>query len=130
MSCSCPDYAGVCKHVAATMYGVGARLDTGPELLFTLRAVDHLELISQAVAAENLDATIGSNQDSALADSDLSALFEIDLDVSIATQDTAPATRRSKPKASPKRRGQRATRSVVATAGNNKKSARTKRLAK
>ncbi len=40
MSCSCPDWAGMCKHVAATLYGVGARLDADPDLLFTLRGVD------------------------------------------------------------------------------------------
>src|SRR6516165_9376112 len=34
MSCSCPDWAGMCKHVAATLYGVGARLDSAPDLLF------------------------------------------------------------------------------------------------
>jgi uncharacterized Zn finger protein len=48
MSCSCPDWADMCKHVAATLYGVGNRLDREPELLFKLRAVDHLELIAQA----------------------------------------------------------------------------------
>jgi uncharacterized Zn finger protein len=48
MSCSCPDWAGMCKHVAATLYGVGSRLDCEPELLFKLRDVDHLELIAQA----------------------------------------------------------------------------------
>jgi uncharacterized Zn finger protein len=48
MSCSCPDWAGMCKHVAATLYGVGNRLDFQPELLFTLRQVNQLELIAQA----------------------------------------------------------------------------------
>jgi uncharacterized Zn finger protein len=48
MSCSCPDYAGMCKHIAATLYGVGHRLDHQPELLFKLRQVDHLDLITQA----------------------------------------------------------------------------------
>src|SRR6516164_10246819 len=48
MKCSCPDWAGMCKHVAAVMYGVGARLDDKPELLFVLRKVDHLELIAGA----------------------------------------------------------------------------------
>src|SRR5688572_11664241 len=43
MRCSCPDWAGLCKHVAATLYGVGARLDAAPELLFALRGVDHME---------------------------------------------------------------------------------------
>jgi uncharacterized Zn finger protein len=50
MSCSCPDWAGMCKHVAATLYGIGNRLDQQPELLFKLRQVDHLELISQAAS--------------------------------------------------------------------------------
>ena len=49
MKCSCPDWAGMCKHVAAVMYGIGARLDDQPELLFLLRKVDHLELIAGAV---------------------------------------------------------------------------------
>ncbi len=49
MSCSCPDYAVMCKHVAATLYGVGARLDSRPELLFVLRGVDHNRLIDEAV---------------------------------------------------------------------------------
>jgi uncharacterized Zn finger protein len=47
MSCSCPDWAGMCKHVAATLYGVGNRLDREPQLLFKLRQVDHLDLIAQ-----------------------------------------------------------------------------------
>lgn len=48
MECSCPDWATMCKHVAAVMYGVGTRLDQQPELLFRLRNVDHAELIAQA----------------------------------------------------------------------------------
>jgi uncharacterized Zn finger protein len=48
LDCSCPDWADLCKHVAAALYGVGARLDEKPELLFVLRQVDHLELIQQA----------------------------------------------------------------------------------
>ena len=52
LSCSCPDWATMCKHVAAVLYGVGARLDTKPELLFVLRGVDHQELISQDAAKE------------------------------------------------------------------------------
>ena len=39
-SCSCPDGASMCKHVAAALYGAGARLDAEPDLLFRLRAVD------------------------------------------------------------------------------------------
>jgi uncharacterized Zn finger protein len=46
-SCSCPDSAAMCKHVAATLYGIGARLDAEPELLFGLRKVDAKELIAR-----------------------------------------------------------------------------------
>jgi uncharacterized Zn finger protein len=48
LACSCPDWAGMCKHVAAVLYGVGARLDQQPELLFRLRGVDEKELIAAA----------------------------------------------------------------------------------
>lgn len=46
--CSCPDWAVMCKHVAAVLYGVGARLDESPELLFTLRKVDAAGLVARA----------------------------------------------------------------------------------
>jgi uncharacterized Zn finger protein len=50
--CTCPDWAVMCKHVAAVLYGVGARLDDSPELIFELRGVDHEELIGgEAIAA-------------------------------------------------------------------------------
>jgi hypothetical protein len=46
VSCSCPDWAEMCKHVAAVLYGIGARLDQQPELLFRLHGVDERELIA------------------------------------------------------------------------------------
>src|SRR6516164_8043296 len=49
LSCSCPDWADMGKRVAAVLYGIGARLDQRPDLLFVLRKVDHLELIAGAV---------------------------------------------------------------------------------
>ena len=74
----CPDAADVCKHVAASLYGVGTRLDARPELLFELRGVDPQDLIQQA--AEGL-ATAGDGAPTALAPDtdDLGALFGIDL---------------------------------------------------
>src|SRR5438046_10390315 len=48
LDCSCPDWADMCKHVAATLYGVGARLDEAPRLLFVLRGVDESELLADA----------------------------------------------------------------------------------
>src|SRR5713226_6859683 len=47
-TCSCPDWASMCKHVAAVLYGIGARLDENPDLLFALRNVNHQELIAKA----------------------------------------------------------------------------------
>ena len=49
-TCSCPDWAAMCKHVAAVFYGVGARLDEQPELMFTLRGVDAKDLVARAGA--------------------------------------------------------------------------------
>jgi uncharacterized Zn finger protein len=80
MTCSCPDWATMCKHVAAVMYGIGAHLDQTPELLFTLRKVDHLELIESVGDGGAIAA--GSSNDSSrktLAAEDLSDVFGIDL---------------------------------------------------
>jgi uncharacterized Zn finger protein len=96
MDCSCPDYADVCKHLAAVVYGVGVRLDVSPELLFTLRNVDHSELITQAVAAENLEQSLtGSGNE--LAGSDLSEMFGIDL-VTNAVEPVVEAKKTTKPR--------------------------------
>jgi uncharacterized Zn finger protein len=74
--CSCPDYAGMCKHVAAVMYGVGNRLDSSPELLFALRAVDHLALIEQEFSAPTKGTGTGGPL---LAAADLGAIFDIEM---------------------------------------------------
>jgi uncharacterized Zn finger protein len=85
LKCSCPDWAAMCKHVAAVLYGVGARLDESPELLFTLRSVNHEELITQAARAGDLTAkTAGTGPE--LAESEIGAVFGIELD----TQSEAP----------------------------------------
>jgi uncharacterized Zn finger protein len=101
MDCSCPDWAGMCKHVAAVLYGVGARLDIAPELLFTLRHVDHLELITQAASAGNLDRSLAAGTDSSLAATDLGAMFGIELDHSAPArkkQSAPPRKKQSRPK--------------------------------
>lgn len=82
MSCSCPDYSSCCKHLAAVMYGVGARLDNQPELLFLLRGVDHQELVTQAIAAGNLDRELSSGS-GGLDSQDLGAIFGIELENSV-----------------------------------------------
>jgi uncharacterized Zn finger protein len=76
MRCSCPDYAGMCKHVAAVMYGVGNRLDTSPDLLFVLRGVDHGELIEQAIPASPVKSKSAAPT---IATDDLGAIFDIEL---------------------------------------------------
>ena len=75
MSCSCPDWATMCKHVAAVLYGVGARLDTQPELLFTLRNLEHGELIA---AAADLGAAPAKSRRKRIAEADLSGVFGIE----------------------------------------------------
>lgn len=76
MRCSCPDYARMCKHIAAVLYGVGARLDEQPELLFLLRHVDQAELIAGAAELEVADRGSGRKT---LAAEDLSDVFGIDI---------------------------------------------------
>ena len=51
LSCSCPDWADMCKHVAAVLYGIGTRLDHQPDLIFRLHNVDEKELIAGAGTA-------------------------------------------------------------------------------
>ncbi|MBA4192208.1 MAG: hypothetical protein C0467_29920 [Planctomycetaceae bacterium] len=103
MRCSCPDYAGMCKHVAATMYGVGNRLDSSPELLFKLRAVDHLELIEQTIPAAPTEGK-GKGSAPTIATSELGAIFGIELgDTPIAKAEpkklTKPAAKKAITKA-------------------------------
>jgi uncharacterized Zn finger protein len=83
LACSCPDFAEVCKHVAATLYGVGIRLDTRPELFFVLRQVEQAELISSATAGAVSRPRPAAGK--RIAADRLSAVFGIDL------QDAAPA---------------------------------------
>ncbi len=80
LDCSCPDWATMCKHVAAVLYGVGARLDSDPELLFTLRQVDPSDLITEAVRVpvETEKAPSGGRM---LEDDSLEELFGIEMAV-------------------------------------------------
>ena len=78
MRCSCPDYARCCKHVAAVLYGVGARLDRDPALLFTLRGADMNEFVTAA------GAVVGTKRSAKAIDDDLAATFGIELDEPVA----------------------------------------------
>ena len=98
MKCSCPDWSDCCKHLAAVMYGIGARLDKQPELLFLLRDVDHQELVTQAVAEGNLDKELTGSSDSTLAGQDLGAIFGIELDAPAEQPSSKPTARSTKAK--------------------------------
>ncbi len=107
LSCSCPDWAEVCKHVAAALYGVGARLDERPELLFVLRGVDEKDLIAGA----GTDLTLGRGaapKGKVLADDDMAALFGLDMletaaetSAELARTETRPVARSRRSRAAP-----------------------------
>jgi uncharacterized Zn finger protein len=114
--CSCPDSAAMCKHVAATLYGIGARLDAEPELLFVLRKVDAKELIARAgesgAPVQKLPAA-----DRILDSSKLAAVFGIDW---------AGAEPKPSHKPSPKKRKSPAPRITKPATGAGKRPAREK----
>lgn len=73
-SCSCPDWADMCKHIAAVLYGIGNRLDSRPELLFLLRGVNPSELVNTQL---NLDAETADGQ---LDEQELADIFGLDFE--------------------------------------------------
>ena len=89
-TCSCPDYATMCKHVAAAMYGVGARFDRAPELLFTLRRVSVDDLVTAALSELPAQRPRTAR---VLAAGGLAAMFGIELADSAAPPEPKPATR-------------------------------------
>jgi uncharacterized Zn finger protein len=133
LSCSCPDWADMCKHVAAVMYGIGARLDEKPALLFTLRAVDENELIAKA--SKNAPFA-GATPTTArvIVDDDISALFGIDMgDERTAAdmkQDTSRPSVRKEERAEVKKSARSGTKKTPATseAAGNLKSTPVKKI--
>jgi uncharacterized Zn finger protein len=122
-TCTCPDWASMCKHVAAVLYGVGARLDERPELLFLLRKVDQADLIASAGAAAPLAKAAPPNR-RVLPDTGLSELFGLDLATAPPAAarrartekrpDAAGRSARAAPKASPQRAAAQAGRKATA----------------
>jgi uncharacterized Zn finger protein len=99
LECTCPDDARLCKHLAAVLYGIGARLDHEPELLFVLRGVDAAELVAAAGAA----ASRVASGEAALPREALGEIFGIELEPAGAKVDrseslAAPGGRRRKRK--------------------------------
>jgi uncharacterized Zn finger protein len=96
-TCSCPDWASMCKHVAAALYGIGARLDAQPDLLFVLRKVREQDLIARA--GTDLPHAARALPSSRVLDAgDLSELFGIEI------ARPAPRGRAKKPAAAPRAR--------------------------
>lgn len=91
-TCSCPDHALMCKHVAAVLYGIGARLDRQPELLFRLRAVDEADLVVHVDAALPMSKQ-GPAVGRVLETDDISAMFGLDM-----AAPEAPATGQTRDK--------------------------------
>jgi uncharacterized Zn finger protein len=121
--CDCPDWAVMCKHVAAVLYGVGARLDQSPEQLFRLRGVDHEELVDVKAAVKVTESKTSRRR---IATSGIADVFGIDL----VSEDAPPAETVSEKAASPKppadekprRRGRpRTTKSTVSEPPARKK---------
>jgi uncharacterized Zn finger protein len=117
--CSCPDWAAMCKHVAASLYGVGARLDAQPELFFRLRRVDQLDLLTAARSGATLAAR-GTGTRKRIAETALADVFGIELDefptASTAPPSPAPGRPRRPATGSARRASGRATAGVPGTA--------------
>jgi uncharacterized Zn finger protein len=79
LGCSCPDYATMCKHVAAVLYGVGARLDEEPLLFFTLRGIDATELVQRSVEEKmaSLLQNAAKRSQRAIDEADVARLFGV-----------------------------------------------------
>jgi hypothetical protein len=110
LACTCPDDARLCKHLAAVLYGIGARLDLGPELLFVLRGVDAAELVEEAGDAASRAAESGPG-DPALPREALGEIFGIELEAAGAKVELpgpiGAAPRRLRRKERPVRRARR-----------------------
>jgi uncharacterized Zn finger protein len=114
-SCSCPDWAYMCKHIAAVLYGIGSRLDHQPELLFKLRGVDPTELAT--LAAVDLTLT-GKAKETQIKHESLEDLFGIELD---AIPSPEPKLKpKPKPKLKPKAKAPKKVKKRTKTPQKNK----------
>lgn len=104
VTCSCPDSAVMCKHVAAVLFGIGTRLDEEPELLFLLRGVDHRELITDAPVTAVKRGRRASNPGGKIASAELEAVFGIELAGTPATEPTSDEARPTRKSTKAKRK--------------------------
>ena len=77
--CSCPDSAYMCKHIAAVLYGIGARFDKDPTLFFMLRDIEIKDLIKKSVEQKMGDMLKNSEKatDREIKDKDIMELFNL-----------------------------------------------------
>jgi len=94
--CSCPDYASMCKHVAAVLYGIGARLDEDPSLFFVLRRVKMDDLITQTVRdqSKRLLKQAKKKTSRVIDDADLGEVFGIEIEPPQTQEKKGPAAKR------------------------------------
>ena len=78
-SCSCPDWAMMCKHVAAVMYGIGLRFDNNPFYFFTLRGIDPDRFIGVALqnSVEKMLANADKGSDRIIDEGSITELFGV-----------------------------------------------------
>jgi len=130
--CSCPDWASMCKHVAATLYGIGVRLDQDPELFFKLRQVKMKDLVSEAVEGKTRELLKKARKKTArvIADSDLADVFGIDMESPVALKKgkkkgtgkkKPPKPKTGKVKALPGKAGKKAAPQKISTGKNKPK---------
>jgi uncharacterized Zn finger protein len=104
--CSCPDWATMCKHVAAVLYGIGTRLDEDPSLFFVLRKMKMDDLVTQAVRdkSERLLKQARNKTSRVIEDADLGDVFGIDLEPAVRAENDGPETTTVEPSTSAKAR--------------------------
>jgi uncharacterized Zn finger protein len=119
LSCSCPDWADMCKHVAAALYGVGARLDERPELLFALRGVDVSELLARA--GQDLPLKKAAPDATKVLDGgDVAALFGLEM-AEPAWSDNPTGAKRQRAKTPKRPHGRAGTKAATSKKGSRRR---------
>jgi uncharacterized Zn finger protein len=126
LECSCPDWAEMCKHVAAALYGVGARLDEKPELLFLLRHVNHQDLVSGSAAVAALTGTKTGAAHATLSTAEIGEVFGIELEAGV-TAAGVPAPGPSLPRTANKAKTKTARRKTAKKSAAGKSRERIKK---
>jgi uncharacterized Zn finger protein len=105
--CSCPDWAYMCKHVAAVLYGIGTRLDEDPSLFFILRKAKMDDLVTQAVRdkSERLLKQARKKTARVIDEADLGEVFGIEMEPSPAAECNSSEIAITKPAVAAKIRG-------------------------